>query len=469
MLTRIPAQVDRFTGSLPEGKRLPFNWPVAEAPTVLRFEPANAAGDILELRLTNAWDVRQPLKVAVTLATSGERVGVIDASYAPPFVPQSCVIERRLLPRVIQEGLALAVIEGDEPFRFHIESTETPASLAAQLLIHNGAGTVESALDRLASLGSIQMFGWEEGCVIEALDDLAGCTGDTVRYLGAIDQHLARFFTGEGGVQWEFSRNTVHDGRVEAIESTIMYAALSRGHKNHPLLPAVEAFWKTREDAEGCVVDTMTSCEGAYTVAYPMAAFALAATWRDDSAAVEGFTENALRQLRLRRERLSTSDGIFLRRYPDGRTTHYNWSRGIAWYLLGFVHTARTLWTVHRRYDPDILAEINRVARWALSLRDKSGLWHCFAGEPETGLETSGTAGICAAIAVACTGDMIDRSFRDELKPSWAVLQQWLTPDGLLRGIAPSNRAGEPYQRTGVRVMSPFGLGLWGQFAARML
>lgn len=464
MLTRIPAQVDRFTGRLPEGTRLAFGWPVAEAPAVLRFDPAGGDGDVLELRLTNAWDVRQPLKLGVALARSGQTVGVIDASYAPVFVPQTCLIDRRLLPRVIDEGLRLAVIEGEGPFRFHIASPQTPPALAAQLLVHNGAATVDSALRRLASLGSIQMFGWEEGCVLDGLNELARLSGDPV-YADALRAHLGQFLMPDGTLRWEFSRNTVHDDRIEAIESTIMYGFLPQVAPDHPLLERVEDFWNSRADADGCVMDSMTSCEGSYTVAYPMAVLARRAGDRGDTATAARLAEQAVLQLRLRRDRLVTPRGLLLRHYPDGRQTHLNWSRGIAWYLLGLVRTL-----THLRHRPaDLIAELDRAARWILPLRDPSGLWHCFAGEPETGLETSGTAGIAAAIATACDEGFIDPAIRPAVAPSWTALQQWLTPDGLLRGIAPSNRAGEPYQRTGVRVMSPFGLGLWGQFAARML
>jgi rhamnogalacturonyl hydrolase YesR len=469
-MTSVPAHTAPATTPLPEGKRLAFGWPVAEAtvdrPAVLRFDaPPAGDGSQVELRLTNAWDTRQPLFVTVSLAGSGEVVGEINASYAPVFVPQGCLIDRRLLKRVLQQGLALKVREGELPFRFHIASPQTPPALAAQLLLHDGRGTVADALDRVASLGSIQMFGWEEGCVVDALEQLHAATGDD-RYARALDDHWRLFLDGDR-IRWEFTQNTIHDGQVVAIESTLMYASLARRRPDHPLLAEVEAFWRSREDSAGCVLDTMTSTEGCYTVAYPMAVFAAAAERLGDRDRADRLRAGAVRQLDVRIERLSTPEGVFLRRYADGRTTHFNWSRGLAWYLLGLVRTLALLPPADR--PPRPVAELDRVARWALSKRDVGGLLHCFAGEPETGLETSGIAGVCAAIATGCDEGLLDPSLREQLMPTWAALQQWLTPDGLLKGIAPSNRAGEPYQRTGVRVMSPFGLGLWAQFAARMI
>src|SRR5690606_19202229 len=129
--------------------------------------------------------------------------------------------------------------------------------------------------------------------------------------------------------------------------------------------------------------------EGTYTVAYPMAV--IAAIQSDDS-----LTKLALNQLLSRRDHLTDSTAIYLRRNMDTRTlTYRNWSRGCAWYMLGWVKTLAALQEVLPGHVlAEAIEEFRRVAKWAAKYQDYSGLWHNFWDREDSGLETSGSAGV---------------------------------------------------------------------------
>jgi len=53
-----------------------------------------------------------------------------------------------------------------------------------------------------------------------------------------------------------------------------------------------------------------------------------------------------------------------------------------------------------------------------------------------------------------------------KVERTWEGLMQHLTPDGLLKQVAQSNKGGETLQRSGYRVISQMGMGLMGQLYA---
>ncbi|MDF2963584.1 MAG: hypothetical protein K0S39_5319 [Paenibacillus sp.] len=55
----------------------------------------------------------------------------------------------------------------------------------------------------------------------------------------------------------------------------------------------------------------------------------------------------------------------------------------------------------------EIEEELCRMAQVAFSWKQPEGLWTCFLDEPETGIDTSGSAGIAAALALGARHDLL--------------------------------------------------------------
>jgi hypothetical protein len=110
----------------------------------------------------------------------------------------------------------------------------------------------------------------------------------------------------------------------------------------------------------------------------------------------------------------------------------------------GLIYTVRELGP---EGDTEILKrQFILLAEETLSLQSpQSGLWSCFIDEPELAPDTSGSAGIAAALRAA------------------EGLEPFISFDGLLSGVAQSNRGGEALQRSAYRVFSQMGSGLAAQ------
>lgn len=431
----------------PENMRVPFGWtalPLRPEVTV-RFGGAGA-----RLRLTNALDSREIRRVEVRSARSGAALGVFDLRYAYALQLFEIPLDGDAARLAAREGVTLRQTEGSQPA--WIFTDRAPAPLRPHLLGRVARDPMEEFRTRLRGPEAVQPFGWMDGCVLDALAD----AGDQA----ALRRHLDLFFPPGGHLVYEDPRSRPADDTACSIEDTLPFAHIARLRPTHPSIDAAVAYWQAHRDAEGCVVNgDLTSTEGTYTVAYPMAVIARA---RHDRA----LEDLAVRQLDVRRRRLARPDAVNLRYLPGRGHTLRNWSRGIAWYLMGLERTLEVL------RDRDDLAplrdEFRRAATWAAGLQTESGLWSCFAGEPETGAETSGSAGIAAALARGAAAGLLPESMRDPARRALAGLRPHLTPDGFLGGTAQSNRGGEELQRGGYRVITQMGMGLMGQLAAAL-
>lgn len=287
----------------------------------------------------------------------------------------------------------------------------------------------------MLSAASVQPFGWMEGCVLEGLRQLQSVVGEE-KAQAAVRAHLDLFLRPSGELVFENARSEPADAAIPGIEYTLPFATLVRLDPDHPVLPEVADFWLSHRDPAGCVQDGhTTSAEGSYTVAYPMAV--LGRRWGRSN-----LEQLALLQLRLRRDRLWTEDGFYLRYDArSGRRTYHNWARGLAWYLLGLVHTLVTL--EGRRAPEDLAAECRRVGAWVLPLQQPDGLWRCFLHEEGVLPDTSGSAGIAAALATGAKHGLLPPAARAAAERTLEGLAGYLTPDGFLTGVAQSNRGGE--------------------------
>ncbi len=130
----------------------------------------------------------------------------------------------------------------------------------------------------------------------------------------------------------------------------------------------------------------------------------------------------------------------------------------MAWHLLGCAHSLRWLGKA-----PEVEAEFRRSAGLAMRLQSSNGLWFCFAEEPATGVETSGSAGIAAALAMGARQGVLGAEALAAARLVRAALRGYLTPDGLLGGASQENKGGDALQREGYRVMPQYGWGVYAQ------
>lgn len=470
----------------PADRRTPLDWSVAPVttpsqggPTLLE-QPMQAAAATARLRLFVACDLRGAVRLHAHSAKTHQPLTTYDIRYPDCHQPYDAPLDRGATRLACAEGVSLSLSEppphgGDfadgPPTLWIFAGPKAPPERRPVLLLDDLDGAppapAADATDRAPALhrtltgtGSLQPFGWMEGCVLDALYDLTITFPGDGRARTALADHLAVYFP-NGSLRYEDPRGRPADNRLYGIEATLPYAILAKLDPRDPALARAVEAWRVRADDEGCVKDAPTTAEGSYTVAYPMAAIA--------GRADPSLREPALRQLRLRRVRLCRGDDLHLRLLPDGSHLYRNWARAYAWYLLGLV---RTLTELREGADTARLwDEARRVAALALSRRNAAGIWDCYLGEPETGAETCGSAGIAAALALGTEQGQFDagREGAAALR-AWRVLtERHLTEDGWLSGGSPSNKGGEELQRSGYRMLSGVGNGLMGQLGAALV
>ncbi len=399
------------------------------------------------LRLAVAVDQRENKELAVALARSGRRLGVLDLRLSCPFETFDLELSARDATAAAKEGLRLTLRKGTTPLwllRTGEPRFEAPG-LMPQLYAAQGARPLEEFRARMDSLDSLAPLTWMGGCVLDGLRDLGLKRG--------LARHLEYNFQRPGG--------EIPEVLFAGVESTLPIAVLAAELPGHPAVARALAHWKAREDPEGAVVGGATSAEGCYTIGYP-----LAMIWRAQRR--PDARESALRQLRLRQQRLVVGDDIWLRWHPDGRRTYQNWSRGVAWYFLGIT---RTLAALGPGEDlDDLRAECRRVAEWAVRRQRPDGLWSGFVHEPRVKPDTSGSSGIAAALALGVRHGWLPPAFLEAARKTARGVERFLTPDGFLTGVSQSNKreGGEDLQRSDYRVALQFGMGLFGQLLAAL-
>lgn len=419
------------------------------------------------LRVSVALDEREEKLLEAYLPRSGRVIGTFDIRYAHIFQPFEIALSGRDVREIAAHGVSLRLVKGNYPLWLHgmTSADVDPAGLCAAMMPHLisdpiPALTAEQALGemvaRLASLASLQFFGWQEGCVLNGLLDLADRLPVGAAH-AAIRDHLRFFFDGQGRLSYVDDWSRPADGTIYGIECTLPFAVLAQIDPTHPTLREAVAFWQAARSADGTVQDAdMLSAEGNYTVAYPMALLATALGQPE-------LTTLALEQLRVRRDRLFVGDDFYLRVMSNGKRTFRNWCRGVAWYLLGLTRTLGVL-----PPPPDLVAELARAAVWIARWQLPSGLWATFVDEPKVFPDTSGSAGIAAALALGVRYGLLPATYRTHAERALEALVGYLTPDGFLTGVSQVNKAGEALQRGTYRVMSQMGMGLLAQLVAAL-
>jgi len=448
---------------LPAGKREPFGWKttaIGAVPLVLAWPDFPADAKPTAMRLTVGLDVRDEKLIEAYLPESGRVLGTFDVRFGCIFQ----VFEIPLAPAdaadIRREGIALRLTKGAE-LRIFTEGDGMPAALQPHLLVPGTADAMTEYFARMDSLACVQSFSWQGGCVLDGLLDLAAVPAHAALQEAARRQ-LARFVI-DGKLIYENHVSAPSDGRIYGIEGTLPFAALAKLEPQSPLLDLALNSWAKKHDAEDAILDGQhTSSEGAYTVGYPLA---IIARLRKDDA----LEQLALTQLRVRQARLFDGKMFWRTSEPrEGVVQKGNraWARGIAWQMLGFARTLREL--KHRSDLAEFTASFQQLAAWVLPYQRADGLWSVFVDQPQLTPDTSGSAGIAAALAIGAQQGWVDASAKSAAAKTLSGLHPHLTPDGFLGGIAQANKGGEGLQRGTYRVIYQMGMGLMAQLIAAL-
>lgn len=420
---------------------------------LLRF-PKGVAGPA-RLRLTVAFDARQNIRLRATSAKTKQELGYLDIRFAYPFQPFDLQMNPAQAESAAAEGVELAMVEGSAPLWFF---RETPPEFSPCLEPHLRPDTVPGAgafAEALLSAAIAQPFGWMEGCVLDGLQQRATRLRSE-RDRDALAWHLRIYFDGRKLPRYAPHLETpVRHGS----EGLLPFAILAKHDAAHPSVEGMLEFCELAADAEGVIRDgKVTTAEGCYTLAYPLAALSTA---RDDSR----LRDLAIKQLLHRIERLASPGVLYLRATDKGEKTFPNWARGLAWFALGIV---RTLQELPPGEAPRAVQEAFRwCAELAMKWQTPCGLWNCFIDQPETGVESSGSAGIATALAAGAhlLPDPA-RALRAARAAHSQLMSRYLVPGGFLCAVSQANRDGERLQRNGYRVIGHFGAGLLAQLDA---
>lgn len=441
---------------LPAGKRVTGDWPafsLGSRPVLLRPPaapswPTSGAW----LRITTAIDDREPRFIAVAVGGGGRILGRLDLRFAHAIETFQLELPKAAVAEVQSRGVELRLEGTGAPMWFFTDGDMVPAELKPHLMFASAdVDRVSEFHRRVASVGSVQAFGWMEGCLLEGLAALDRRV-PRGRYAAAREAHWKLFVPTRDKLLYEDPRSNPVEGKVYGIEGALPFADLARRDPRSPWVDRFLEFARSRRRKDGAIQDGGTlSAEGSYTIAYPLAT--IAAVRREPELA-----QLAREQLRLRNERLWHDGAIWLRRMDNKTHTFRGWARGVAWHSLG---VASSLGPLREHGDTaELEAELRRIAAWVLPLQRADGLWSCFIEDQATPPDTSGSAGIAAALAIGVRLGAIPVSALVAARRAISGVQAHLTPDGLVGGVAQSNRGGEALQRSDYRVLGQIGMGL---------
>jgi hypothetical protein len=294
------------------------------------------------------------------------------------------------------------------------------------------------------SNASLTEFGFIEGCLLEAFQPES--------YFGALGPDFIRHRLG------------YYLGQPEkpfyGLEGILPFAAMVRflpgDEELDSMLQLVNSHFRKHGFAmEGDRIVAETN----YTLSYPLAVMARE---RNDP----DLARMALTQIDATRARLRQPEAIALRAWTNGERAFVNWARGIAWYFYGLSRTLRTL-NGFVDIPQDCVRDLLEAAEWILTLQRPDGLWGSFVDDPDTLPDTSGSAGIAAALAEVGQAHA-KPAFIEAARKAAFGMKPYFSPDGLIGGSTQHNCGGEPLQRGNYRVYQTYTLGLFLQLIGHL-
>lgn len=381
-----------------------------------------------QLRIVIALDIRDERLVKVV--ADGRTIGVFDIRFA--YVNQ--IFEIPMEAPYSYGSIVLIQEKGSEPTYIFKDGVFGPCFVNSVSSIL----PVEAFFATLASPLSLQPFGWMEGCVLDGLHSLGN--------QAAIDEHLS-YFINDGKLIYENPRSEISDGTLYGIEGALPFAFIHTPE----IVDVFDTFILAFGDDEIISDTDFISAEGCYTIAYPLAKRAVLDGKRN-------FSHRAIIQLS-ERQKLLRKDGSLYLRSIDGGLSFKDWGRAYVWYLLGIVQVFRTLGELPNVILDDFRQTCEKVFTL---LQEKNDLCFAYMGEPETGIETSTSAGVAAVFHLGYLAGLLPHKYEEKsIRMRNELESHYLTVDGLLCHVGQSNRNGEGFQRSGYRVISQMAMGLF--------
>ena len=427
--------------------------------TILRWDTWPTSNLPMELILATTLEIPGPStkELLVYLGETGPKIASLEVNYSDPYQILSIPLPSGPLPTSGPLALRLQLGSGERLWLFAPDQTASDGLEFHTPHLAVSSGKADNFLDRLCSLASLQTFSWKEGCILDGLQALAQ-TGRHPEAASAIREHLNYFGYDSGNLVYESPNSHRLVNEFTTIETTLPFAHIAALNIQHPWIQLATDYWQKLLDTNGQVHDhDLISSEGAYTVAYPMTAIGV-------MLGEPRWVEIAESLLIKTGEHLILPEGIYLRHWLDGRLTHRNWARGLAWLLLGHAQTLR-----HQPHPSQRLqTQLQTIADFAARHQLENGLWACFVDEPQVAPDCAGSAGIAAAMALAASAGFLPSEFRDRAERGRLGLHGRLTSEGFLEGCSQSNKGGEDLQRGPYRVITPYALGLLGLLEAAL-
>lgn len=402
-------------------------------------------------RLTLDADIKSYQKFL--LFTEGnELIDSMDFSLGTPFQLVQGKIQAKYLPDVLKNGLKVRLKGKGGPVGIFTHTATGLDNFLPHILIPGKSSPREEFFNRMASLSSITEYGWQEGCVIDGIAKLAENAADGTRYKNSLEEHMSLIFPLNDSIN--------HNYEKIGIEFTSCLAQLALWKPNHPEIEHVVNFWKSKADAAGVIKNGNTIvAEGNYTVAWPLAVIAQQLNKPE-------LAEEAIRQLRFRRDHLIDEEGAIWLRYnlTTQERTFRLWSRGLTWYVLGLAKTLDVL----PKPPEDLIEELQRAIDYLIKIQGVDGMWSVFAGDSLTAPETSGTSGIATAMAIGHRRGWLGKQAKDAALLALQGVEKRLTADGYLDGVAEENKGGIAFQRKTKGSICNWGMGLYAQLLAEL-
>lgn len=333
---------------------------------------------------------------------------------------------------------------------------EKPGS--AWIALPTNESRYQSALGLLASEGGRDYLGWMLGCAALGLWDSWAGTGEPLARMGL--EQLWRG-PGEGFPLVERAGRLPHD--TQNLESYLPLAPLALWQRIFPDPAIKELLWAQAQRMLHLLDQprNQLTTEGAYTLAFPLAA--LARTLHQPE-----WSDLAVQEVLLRWRVLRLEEGIAQRRSLNS-PQHWmvNWARGTAWLLLGTTRLLQEL-PSHHPALPDLISQLQQIWPTLHSWQLDNGLWSVFTDQPLSLGETSGSAGIATALALAARRGWLPEEAGQAAHRCYLALEDHLEADGTLNGVSQHNPAGEEALQLGYRIRAAWGSGLFLQLHAAL-
>ena len=422
-------------------------------PTVLSADlSAVPAAARVYLRFVNAADCRRNVRFEVQIGSwRGSQAGRVMAAWEsfllelPRNTPRSVT---QIGIRAVTETCSLVEsLRPSDPLPSVVMHSHQLAPRSSILWVATSLPPSQRALQFLRSSAAFDYLGWMTGCTTTALA-LLDQPALEVRFSGV----------GEGlpllsGTPFELS--TADEGNIAHLESFAPLAALAKSSFSTDVQARLEA--AAPQLLALCLADLpQYTSEGCFTLAYPLACIAN----RLEQPQLLAAAEFAV----LRRWEVLLSGSVIAQRCrADGAEQWMeHWARGTAWLVLG---TALVALEMPAHAQQVLVQKLVSVIPMLLEQQLEGGLWSVFTDRADTGAESSGSAGIAAALAIAVRQGWLAPDL--ELRALMAAracavaLEGCVDADGCLNLVSQHNPAGEQALQIGHRMRAAWGTGLY--------